>query len=142
MEIWFEKGIYPIHDFYNFDQQIWQFFGNSQIFEIWHFTIFKLYKVPRLTTLHSNAFDQEFWPLWVLCCFRSKDFRTRGQNKYAYVFYSDFLYLNYTNLQRVKEKFPLFVFNNISPKNVVKLKKTCLLNKFINGGPLVSSHTV
>ena len=57
-------------------------------------------------------------------------------------FYSDLMYLNYTNVQRVKEKFSLFVFYNISPKQVVKSKKTCLLNKFINGGPIVSSHPV
>ena len=57
-------------------------------------------------------------------------------------FYSDLMYLNYTNLQRVKEKLPLCVFYNIFPKRVVKSKKTCLMNKFINGGPLDSGHPV
>ena len=30
LEVWLENRIHPFHDFYNFDQQIWQLFRNSQ----------------------------------------------------------------------------------------------------------------
>ena len=57
-------------------------------------------------------------------------------------FYSDFMYLNGANLQMVKEMSPLFVSYDIFPKRAEILKKNCLLNKFITGGPFFMHHPV
>jgi hypothetical protein len=52
------------------------------------------------------------------------------------------MYLDCANLQMVKKMFPLFVSFDILPKRVEMLKKTCLLNKFVIGGPFFMHHPV
>ena len=57
-------------------------------------------------------------------------------------FYSDFMYLDFANVQLVKEMSPLFFFFDILPKRAEILKKTCLLNKVVIGGPFFMHHPV
>ena len=119
-------------------------FTNSQKFEIFivFVTISKIYELPRLKLPHSKAFTKIHGISNHKMALGIRVLGLEDKVGIHCFFYSDFMYLDCANLQTVKEMSPLFVSFDILPKRAEILKKTCLLNKFVTGGPFFMHHPV